>query len=56
MPTHFFGYLLANRILGNELPEHVLLRPPERHRRIPGKLSRHLVFQGWINFRKLRDG
>lgn len=56
MPTHFFGYLIANRILGNELPEHALLRPPETHRRIPGKLSRHIVFQGWLNFRKLRDG
>ncbi len=56
MPTHFFGYLLANRILGTEDPRYSFLRPPEMHRRIPGRLLRHVAFQGWINFRRFRDG
>jgi glycine/D-amino acid oxidase-like deaminating enzyme len=56
MPTHFFGYLLANQILGKADPRESFLRPPEMHRRIPGKLLRHVAFQGWINFRRFRDG
>ena len=56
MPTHFFGYLLAQRILGVEDRRYALFRPPETHRRIPGKLLRHVAFQGWINYRRLRDG
>ena len=56
MPTHFFGYLLANRILGREQPGFALFRPPAAHRRIPGKILRHAVFQGWLNYRRLRDG
>ncbi|HEX3723673.1 MAG TPA: FAD-binding oxidoreductase [Nitrolancea sp.] len=56
MPTHYFGYLMANRILGKEQPGFELFRPPAAHRRIPGKLSRHVVFQGWLNYRRLRDG
>lgn len=56
MPTHFFGYLLANSILGKDDPHLALLRPPSMHRRVPGKLLRHFAFQSWINFRRLRDG
>ncbi len=56
MPTHFFGYLIAQRILGKHDPRFALFRPPERHRRIPGELLRHAAFQGWINYRRLRDG
>lgn len=56
MPTHFFGYLLANRILGNEDARFLLFRPPQLHRRIPANLLRHFSFQAWINFRRFRDG
>ncbi len=56
MPTHFFGYLLAKHMLGDDDERFSLLQPPERHRRIPGTMLRHVAFQGWMNYRRLRDG
>ena len=46
----------AQRMLGQHDPRFSLFRPPPVHRRIPGELLRHFAFQGWINYRRLRDG
>lgn len=54
MPTHFFGFLLAQSILGNPDPDLALLRPPRTHPRLPGGWLRHLAFQGWIEYRRWR--
>jgi glycine/D-amino acid oxidase-like deaminating enzyme len=56
MPTHYFGYLLANHILGLEGAQLALLKPPGTHPRLPGELLRHLAVQGWFRYRGLRDG
>jgi gamma-glutamylputrescine oxidase len=56
MPAHFFGHLLANAILGIPDDDLALLRPPGEHPPIPGELARHAAFQGWLRWKRLRDG
>lgn len=56
MPTHFFGYLVAQRLLGQDLPEFSLFRPPEQHPSIPDGVLRHAAVDAWFRYRRLRDG
>ena len=57
MPSHYFGYLLARRILGHRDADFdQLTRLPDDH---PGWLPepvRHAVFQGAMHYRRLLDG
>jgi gamma-glutamylputrescine oxidase len=56
MPAHFFGHLLASAILGLPDDDLTLLRPPREHSALPGELARHIAFQGWLRWRRWRDG
>jgi gamma-glutamylputrescine oxidase len=54
--SHYFGHLLAHKILGKEHQDLWMLRPPEEHPRIPGEFARHIGFQGWVKVARLLDG
>jgi len=57
MPSHFFGYLLARRILGHHDADlDQLERPPAAHPAWPPELLRHSLFQGALRYRRLLDG
>lgn len=55
MATHYFGMLAAHQALGHCHPDLDLLSPPTRHPWIPGGLTRHLAFQGWIEWLRFRE-
>ncbi len=57
MPSHYFGYLLARRILGHadsDLDQ--LIRLPGEHPSWPPESLRHPIFQGAMRYRRLLDG
>lgn len=57
MPSHYFGYLLARRILGHHDEDlDQLMRLPDEHPSWPPDPFRHTLFQGAMLYRRLVDG
>ncbi len=57
MPSHYFGYLLARRILGHHDDDlDQLQRLPAEHPAWPPEMLRHTLFQGAMLYRRLLDG
>lgn len=57
MPSHYFGYLLARRILGHHDDDlDQLMRLPDEHPSWPHEAIRHTIFQGAMRYRRLVDG
>ncbi|MEZ4522668.1 MAG: FAD-binding oxidoreductase [Thermomicrobiales bacterium] len=57
MPAHYFGYLLARRILGHHDEDlDQLQRLPDEHPSWPPELLRHTIFQGAMRYRRMLDG
>lgn len=56
MPSHYLGYLIFCEMLGTPDQDLVLLRPPEKHSRIPGEFARHLCFHDRMVYRQFSDG
>ncbi len=57
MPSHYFGYLLARRILDCHDPDlDQLIRLPDDHPGWPPEMLRHALFQGAMRYRRLLDG
>ena len=57
MPAHYFGSLLARRILGHHDEElDQLIRLPEEHPNWPPEAVRHTIFQNAMRYRRLLDG
>jgi gamma-glutamylputrescine oxidase len=57
MPSHYFGYLLARRILGHHDADlDQLTRLPAEHPSWPREAFRHTLFQGAMRYRRLVDG
>jgi glycine/D-amino acid oxidase-like deaminating enzyme len=57
MPSHYFGYLLARRILGHHDDDlDQLMRLPAEHPSWGPETFRHMLFQGAMRYRRLVDG
>jgi gamma-glutamylputrescine oxidase len=55
MATHYFGHLLAHRMLGRAHQDLGMLRPAEEHPRFPGELARTLAARAWVAYSRARE-